>query len=237
MALLGWYVDMGADEGLAAETQNRFEASSKPEADTPSGSSGESVATSTQPASTLEELRAAIEAFDGCPLRTEATRTVFADGNPEAELMLIGEAPGREEDRVGRPFVGAAGKLLDQMLAAIGHDRTSAYITNVMFWRPPNNRTPSDDELATCLPFVRRHIALVRPRAVLLLGAVSARALLGTRLGISKLRGEWRDLVIDGVPPVPVLPTFHPAFLLRQPARKAEAWTDLRLMRRRLDAN
>ena len=230
-ALLRWYVDMGADEALAAAPVNRFQ-DGTPAVEGPARAEpGPSV-----PARTLEELRSAVESFHGCALRTGASQTVFADGNPEAGLMLIGEAPGREEDRVGLPFVGTAGKLLDQMLAAIDRDRTCAYITNVVFWRPPNNRTPTDEEMAACLPFVHAHVALVRPRAILLLGAAAARVLLDTRLGISKLRGQWREITIDGLPPVPALPTFHPAFLLRQPARKADAWADLRCLKRRLDA-
>lgn len=229
-ALLRWYVDMGADEALAAAPVNRLQGGS-PTEEPALAEPGPSV-----PARTLEELRSAVENFHGCALRTGASRTVFADGNPEAGLMLIGEAPGREEDRVGLPFVGTAGRLLDQMLAAIGRDRTRAYITNVVFWRPPNNRTPTDEEMATCLPFVHTHVALVRPRAILLLGAAAARVLLDTRLGISKLRGQWREIPIEGLPPVPALPTFHPAFLLRQPARKADAWADLRCLKRRLDA-
>ena len=233
-ALLRWYVDMGADEALAPDPLNRLAANSPPQEQVP-GEPAATVAGQSVPATTLEELRAEVESFRGCALRTDATRTVFSDGNPEAGLMLIGEAPGREEDRIGLPFVGSAGKLLDQMLAAIGRDRTSAYITNVVFWRPPNNRTPTDEEMATCLPFVRTHVALVRPQAILLLGAAAARVLLGTRLGISKLRGQWRELPIEGIPPVPALPTFHPAFLLRQPARKADVWEDLRNLKRRLD--
>ena len=229
-ALLSWYVDMGADEGLAAAPLNRFQGGS-PRSEPAHGEDGAAV-----PAATLDELRAAVEDFHGCALRTDANRTVFADGTPEAGLMLIGEAPGREEDRVGRPFVGTAGKLLDQMLAAIGRDRTSAYITNVVFWRPLNNRTPTDEEMAACLPFVRTHISLVRPRAILLLGAAAARALLGTSLGISKVRGQWQEISIADSPPVPALPTFHPAFLLRQPARKVDAWEDLRRLKRRLDS-
>ena len=236
-ALLSWYVDMGADEAFAAAPLDRFPgiAPASAKLESPAGP----VSASGPPAdlaTALAALRSAVDNFHGCTLRTSATRTVFAEGNPESGLMLIGEAPGREEDRLGLPFVGAAGKLLDQMLGAIGRDRTSAYITNVVFWRPPNNRTPTDEEMAACLPFVRQHVQVVRPRAIMLLGAAPARILLGSRLGISKLRGEWQDIVIDGISAVPALPTFHPAFLLRQPARKAQAWTDFRRLRRRLEA-
>ena len=233
-ALLSWYVDMGVDEALAAAPLNRFQGTPPP-SEPAEGEAEHGVVGPAASAATLDELRSAVENFHGCALRTDANRTVFADGNPEAGLMLIGEAPGREEDRVGRPFVGTAGKLLDQMLAAIGRDRTSAYITNVVFWRPLNNRTPTDEEMAACLPFVRTHVSLVRPRAILLLGAAAARVLLGTRLGISKLRGQWHEISVADLSPVPTLPTFHPAFLLRQPARKADAWADLRRLKRRLD--
>lgn len=234
-ALLSWYVDMGVDEALATAPLNRFQGDPPPSGPAKGEAAGHGVIGPAVPAATLDELRSAVDNFHGCALRTDANRTVFADGNPEAGLMLIGEAPGREEDRVGLPFVGAAGKLLDQMLAAIGRDRTSAYITNVVFWRPLNNRTPTDEEMAACLPFVLTHVALVRPRAILVLGAAAARVLLGTRLGISKLRGQWQEISVADLPPVPVLPTFHPAFLLRQPARKADAWEDLRRLKRRLD--
>ncbi len=232
-ALLRWYVDMGADEALSATPLNRFRKDPPhPEPGTQPGAADPAAS-----AKTLEELRAAVESFEGCALRSTANRTVFADGNPESDLMLIGEAPGVDEDREGLPFVGRAGKLVDRMLSAIGRDRTNTYITNVVFWRPPNNRAPTEEELASCLPFVRAHVALVRPRAVLLLGASAARSLLGSGTGgISTIRGQWRELRIGDLPPVPTLPTFHPAYLLRQPARKAEAWNDLRSLRRRLEA-
>lgn len=238
VALLSWYVDMGVDEAFAATPLDRFPGSAPASAKVEdraelAGGDGPPADLATA----LSALRNAVDNFHGCTLRTSATRTVFADGNPESGLMLIGEAPGREEDRVGLPFVGAAGKLLDQMLGAIGRDRTSAYITNVAFWRPPNNRTPTDEEMAACLPLVRQHIQVVRPRAILLLGAAPVRILLGSPLGISKLRGQWQEIVIDGIPPLPALPTFHPAFLLRQPARKAQAWTDFRRLQRRLEAD
>lgn len=174
----------------------------------------------------LEALKAAITAYDGCALKTTAMNTVFADGNPASRVMLIGEAPGAEEDRRGLPFVGEAGQLLDLMLAAIGRDRTTSYITNMIFWRPPGNRNPTPQELAACRPFVDRHIALVDPVVILALGNVPAKALLATEEGITKLRGRWHSLHINGKD-IPLLPTFHPAYLLRQPAHKAMAWADL----------
>ena len=187
-------------------------------------------------ADSLAALEAAIAGFEGCALKRTATNTVIADGNPAAPLMIIGEAPGADEDRVGRPFVGRAGQLLDRMLAAIGLDRSGVLITNVIYWRPPGNRTPTADEIAACLPFVLRHIALVRPKILVLAGGTAARALLPPGPGITRLRGNWFDLAIPGLDdPVPTLPMFHPSFLLRAPERKREAWRDLLALRARLD--
>jgi uracil-DNA glycosylase len=184
----------------------------------------------------VEALAARIAAFDACPLKRTATHTVFADGNPKAPLMIIGEAPGAEEDRLGRPFVGRAGQLLDRMLAAIGRDRTGVLITNVLYWRPPGNRTPTTAEIACCLPFVLRHIALVNPEALMLCGATAAGALISESGGITRLRGRWFALEIPGLEkPVPTLPTYHPAFLLRSPDKKREAWRDLLSLKARLE--
>ncbi|MGH6871044.1 MAG: uracil-DNA glycosylase [Rhizomicrobium sp.] len=168
-----------------------------------------------------------MEAFEGCGLKKTATTTVFSDGTPAHGIMLIGEAPGQEEDKAGRPFVGRAGQLLDRMLDAIGLDRrTNAYITNVINWRPPNNRDPSPEEAAVCLPFLRRHIELARPRILIILGAVSARHVLGRTEGIMRLRGKWLEYHVAGTM-IPVMPTLHPAYLLRRPADKKLAWHDL----------
>jgi DNA polymerase len=186
-------------------------------------------------AGTLDALRETIASFDGSALRDTATNLVFSDGVPGAPTMLIGEAPGAEEDRLGKPFVGASGQLLDRMLASIGLSRArDVYVTNILPWRPPGNRTPTDAEIALFLPFVHRHIALARPERVLLLGGVAAKALLGAKEGITRLRGKWTRL-----PPeaggLPALPTLHPAYLLRTPAAKRDAWADLILLRRALD--
>lgn len=179
-------------------------------------------------AQTVEELRAAVASFDGCPLKQTAMNLCFADGNPEANIMFIGEAPGAQEDRQGLPFVGASGKLLDQMLSFIGLDRTSVYITNLLFWRPPGNRTPTAGEIASCLPFVERHVELVNPSHIVLVGGISAKTLLDRREGILKLRGQWGHIRPAGLErPVPALATLHPAYLLRQPAQKRLAWRDL----------
>ena len=192
-------------------------------------------------ADTLEALRAAIAGFGGLSLRETATNLVFADGNPQAPLMLVGEAPGAEEDREGKPFVGASGRLLDRMLASIGLDRHgsgwgSFYVTNVLAWRPPGNRNPTDNEIALSLPFVRRHLALVRPKLVLLVGAVAVRSLTGAREGITRLRGRWFEVPVAGLGTVPALATLHPAYLLRNPGAKKDAWADLIALRRRIDA-
>lgn len=185
---------------------------------------------------TLAEIHEALENFDGCSLKLTATNTVFIDGNPRARLLLIGEAPGAEEDRQGLPFVGAAGQLLDRMLDAIGLDRQQALITNTVFWRPPGNRNPSSVETAACLPFVERVIEIADPAAIVLLGAAAARALLGRTEGIMKLRGRWTSIQTPRMShPVPALPIFHPAFLLRSPAQKRATWKDLLELRRKLE--
>ena len=185
--------------------------------------------TAAQSAKTLDELKALIQAFDGCNLKLTAKNTVFADGNPAAKLMLIGEAPGRDEDIEGRPFVGRSGQLLDRMLHAIGYGRAEhAYIANVIYWRPPGNRDPSDVEVAICRPFILRQIELVDPELIVFLGAQPAKALLGgdaVKQGINKLRGRWCELEV-GTKRFKALPTFHPAYLLRTPIKKREAWRD-----------
>ncbi len=178
-------------------------------------------------ANTLPELKAALEAFEGCPLKATAMNLVFADGNPEGRVMMIGEAPGADEDRQGLPFVGVSGRLLDRMLACIGLDRSAVYITNVLFWRPPGNRTPTAAEIASCLPFTERHIELAAPDYLVLVGGMSAKNLLARSEGILKLRGHWRPYQHSGMPrPIPALPTLHPAYLLRQPQQKRLAWRD-----------
>lgn len=182
----------------------------------------------------LEDLYAYIKAFEGCPLKANATNTVIGDGNPAAEIVLIGEAPGAEEDRQGKPFVGRSGKLLDQMLEAIGLNRRSVYITNTVFWRPPDNRTPTPAEVASCRPLMDKHLALLKPSLLLLVGGTAAKAVLKTETGITKLRLRWHNVEVPGLPqPIPALPTFHPAFLLRNPPAKKDAWEDLKMLRDR----
>lgn len=181
-----------------------------------------------QAAKSVEELRDALERFEGCALKATATKLVFADGNPDSRLMIIGEAPGANEDRQGLPFVGDAGRLLDEMLAGVGLDREKIYISNVLFWRPPGNRTPSPQEIAACLPFVERHIELVAPRYLMLAGNVSTKTLLSETRGITKLRGQWFPYQHAALAnPIPAQAVLHPAYLLRQPAQKRLAWRDL----------
>jgi len=184
----------------------------------------------------LDELREAIRAFDGSTLRETATNLVFADGTHDSGLMFVGEAPGAEEDRLGKPFVGPSGQFLDRMLASVGLRRETDFaITNILPWRPPGNRTPTDAEMLLFVPFVRRHIALARPRHLVLLGGTAAKTLLGAKEGITRLRGRWHDLTIAGLGTVPALATLHPAYLLRTPIAKRDAWSDLLLLRRTLD--
>ncbi len=182
---------------------------------------------------TLEELRRAWAAFDGCALKATATQLVFADGNPAARIMLVGEAPGADEDRAGLPFAGRAGQLLDKMLAAIGLDRTLVYIANIIPWRPPGNRAPNPQESAACLPFIARQIELANPDFLVCLGGSSAQTLLETKEGIMRARGRWFDYAA-GERTLPALAMLHPAYLLRQPVHKRLAWQDLRELQKRV---
>ena len=185
---------------------------------------------------TLDDLKAALLAFEGCALKKTASNLVFADGNPGADIMLIGEAPGRDEDRMGLPFVGAAGQLLDRMLKSVGMDRQNVYITNILPWRPPGNRTPSAEETQLLWPFLRRHIQLKAPKIIFALGGSSAKLLLNSQTGILKLRGQMTDIdfsdAADGSRIIPVLPSLHPAYLLRAPNMKKQAFSDLLQLQR-----
>jgi len=255
---LRWHIMAGADEAIGDEPVDRFAASAKALSERPAPPlAPSSSATPLRPAvpaaaanalaatasatetaraaGSLDELRAALESFEGCALKATATRTVFADGNPRGRVMVIGEAPGADEDRIGKPFVGASGQLLDRMLASIGLDRTSVYITNVLPWRPPGNRNPTTEEVAVCLPFLERHVELVDPEVLLLVGGLAASTVLGRTEGIMKLRGKWESPAFTGLSrPIPTLATFHPAYLLRQPGQKRLAWRDLLLLKEKL---
>lgn len=189
-------------------------------------------------ASTLDELRESIAAFDGIALKKTATNMVFCDGNPNASIMLVGEAPGADEDRLGKPFVGVSGQLLDKILKCIDLGRSeedpakAIYISNILNWRPPGNRTPSPAEIDVSLPFIEKHIALIKPKLLILCGGVSAQALLNTEQSVSRLRGKWHDytpsspFLKDGVP-IPAIATYHPAYLLRTPSQKRAVWQDM----------
>jgi uracil-DNA glycosylase len=185
-------------------------------------------------APTLEALRALLENFEGCALRNTATRLVFSDGNPQARIMFVGEAPGRDEDIEGLPFVGRSGKLLDRMIASIGLDRSKAYIANVIPWRPPGNRTPTPQETQICLPFIQRQIELVNPDVLVTLGNPSTQTLLQTREGIMRTRGKWFDYD-TGTRTIRAIATFHPAYLLRSPSYKRMSWQDLRAIAKVLE--
>ncbi len=246
LSALAWQVAAGADEALDDTPRNRLIAAKEPAPEpearpaapvnalTPTNALIDHARAAAEAADSVAALAAAVAAFDGCALKKTAKNTVFADGNPQADLMLIGEAPGAEEDRRGLPFVGKAGQLLDRMLAAIGRDRDSAYITNMLFWRPPGNRSPSPEEIALCRPFVDRHMALVRPRLVVCVGGISAKALLDRTEGITRLRGKWYEIAPPGCEAIAATAMFHPAYLLRQPAQKRLAWRDLLAIRDKL---
>ncbi|MGB8274191.1 MAG: uracil-DNA glycosylase [Alphaproteobacteria bacterium] len=240
---LRWHVEAGADEAIGERPVDRLRPapvepkpaparfmqppllpSQAPAARSPRGSAHALAAA----AQTIAELRQAVAGFEECALKKTATNLVFADGNPEAPIMFVGEAPGAEEDLRGLPFVGKAGQLLDRMLAAIGLDRRHGYITNILFWRPPGNRQPTSQEIGLCLPFVERHIELVAPEILVLLGGTAAKTLLARNEGIMRLRGRWFEYATPGLArPVPTIATFHPAFLLRSPAQKRASWHDM----------
>ena len=251
---LRWQVEMGVDvalvDSLAPQTQLQTTSpvvnvlrQNQPPASRPLSSSAtpsddlSQVLTSARTPSpnlaaiqTLDALKQTMASFDGCALKKTASNLVFADGNPEAKIMIIGEAPGGDEDRMGLPFVGAAGQLLDKMLAAIGLDRQHVYITNILPWRPPGNRTPSSEEVHLMWPFLRRHIQLKAPQVIFALGGSSAKLLLNTTTGILKLRGQVQKIDFGDagqVKMIPVLPSLHPAYLLRAPKMKQQAFDDL----------
>lgn len=263
--LLAWYEAMGVDEVVGESPVDRFASprpaparileppppraapAAPPRAAPPSprlGSSEPVLATDetarearaiAAACATLDELRAALESFEGCNLRLTARSLVFADGAPGSRVMLVGEAPGREEDLQGLPFVGRSGQLLDLMLKAIGLDRSSVYIANVVPWRPPGNRTPTPQETAVCRPFIQRQIELSHPEMLVCLGGAAAKELMQTNEGILRLRGQWREFSI-GDRTIRAMATLHPAYLLRQPLQKRLAWRDFLAIREALAA-
>jgi uracil-DNA glycosylase family 4 len=242
--LLKIHKDAGVDEIISDKPHNRFqeieetlemESSSPPlKQDTPPSFPlispkvvNEEANKSASSAQTLEELKSALMAFEGCALKHTATNLVFGDGNPKARVMLIGEAPGADEDRMGLPFVGQSGQLLDKALSFIGLTRQNFYITNTIPWRPPGNRQPTPGEAEACLPFVKRHIDLVDPDFLILVGGTAAKTLLGGQDGIMRLRGSWKDYTSEAGKKMKVIAIFHPAYLLRSPGQKREVWLDL----------
>ena len=184
---------------------------------------------------TLEELKKHMLEFNGCDLKKTATQLVFSDGNPKSNIMIIGEAPGAEEDRQGKPFCGASGKLLDKMLASINLDRNTVYITNVIPWRPPGNRTPNENEINLMKPFLMRHIEIVAPKMLVAVGGSASKAILGVEGGILRYRGVWKEIQLSNSLVIPVIPTLHPAYLLRAPNQKKLAWEDLKSIRSKLE--
>ncbi len=249
MEVLRWQLDAGVDETIGDEPLNHFAAPPQPEASAglakppvkvKASASAENIlhdaCAAAANAGTIEELKAAVAGFDGCALKKTATNLVFGDGNPKAKIVLIGEGPGAEEDRQGVPFVGPSGLLLDKMLASIGLDRDSVYISNTVFWRPPGNRTPTSGETALCLPFVERLMELIDPEILITLGGPAAKAMLAETAGIGRLRGKWYTYSTPKLSrPVQATALFHPAYLLRSPDHKREAWHDLLMIRDKLD--
>lgn len=185
-------------------------------------------------AKTLAELKQLVEIFDGCALKLTATNTVFGDGDENARIVFIGEAPGADEDRIGKPFVGRSGQLLDKMLSAAGLDRASCFITNILPWRPPGNRTPTDGEIAVCLPFLKRQISLIKPDYLFIMGGSAANAILDIQDSISRLRGHWLEYIDEDGRKIPALASFHPAYLLRNSGQKAKSWVDFLRLKQRL---
>jgi DNA polymerase len=254
---LRWWIRAGVDDALDEAPHDRFAESAAvraplaPDAPAAAGETGPPTHRSggdrppeaagiparalAERASNLEALRSAMAAFDGCGLKRTATQLVFADGVPGSQAMFVGEAPGGDEDRIGRPFVGRAGQLLDCMLAAIGLDRGHVYIANVVPWRPPGNRTPTLQETQACLPFIRRQIEFAGPEILVCLGASAVQTLLDVQAGITRVRGSWFDYERESGASIRALAMFHPAYLLRQPAQKRLAWADMRALAKALE--
>ena len=253
LAALRLQIEWGADEALQDAPVNRMAVREavrapavEPQAPRPQPASAQPAGHVTPAirardlaaeATDLPSLCAIIAAFDCCPLAATATNMVFADGDPSCGLMVVGDVPGAEEDRMGRPFMGPPGQLLDRMMVSVGLDRTKMLLTNVIPWRPPGNRAPTDSEVQTCLPFLLRQIALARPLRLVSLGGLATHSLLATKGSMSRLRGRWTELTIPGMDAaIPVLPMLHPAYLMQHPEAKRLAWADLLALRRALDS-
>ena len=235
--ILEWYLTAGVDETAAVRPAENSARPATTELAQATINACQSARELCQKAETLEELKKMVEEFDGCALKLTANKTVFGYGSGTARLLLIGEAPGADEDRSGIPFVGRSGQLLEKMLKAIGFDRNECFITNVLPWRPPGNRTPTEGEIAVCLPFLKRQIDLVSPEVIMILGGSAANALLDNGEPISRMRGKWLEYKKSDGGKVPVLASFHPAYLLRNSGQKAKAWVDMLRMKQKLCNN
>ena len=234
--LLQWYLNNGVDINLGPLKSERLEKKNK--IDTQPKTSNENFfSKALKDCNSITLLKDIVNEHSDCALKNTAKNLVFADGNPTAQVMLLGEAPGEEEDKIGKPFAGAAGKLLDKMLEAIELNRKNTYLSNVVFWRPPGNRKPTEEEIDVCLPFVIKHIELIKPKILILAGATAAKALYKLNTAITQISGNWRNLNIGEHFKVNSIAIFHPAFLLRQPARKREAWEDLKKIKMKIDKN
>lgn len=251
--ILEWYVLSGATETIEETPYNRFKETkrsfilSSPNPvlfqnndnalSQPCDNFLKSAINYAQQAQTLEQLKSALTSFDGCSLKKTATNLVFGEGNPSAPIMFVGEAPGADEDRTGRPFAGVSGQLLDKIMASIGLFRDkNVYITNIIPWRPPGNRSPSSLEISLCMPFVKRHIELVRPKILIMIGGVSMNALINQPSGIMKMRGNWITYQTENMShAIPAMPILHTAFLLRNPIQKRLAWQDMLAIRKKMD--
>jgi uracil-DNA glycosylase len=237
MALLDFYVESGVDLALDETPRDHLAPPPQLEAKAPPALPSDAAQAARELARTapsLAELEALLAAFEGCSLRVTAKSLVFADGNPDGRIMFVGEGPGADEDRIGKPFVGRSGQLLDRMLAAIGLDRTAVYIANIVPWRPPGNRTPTPQEVAICRPFIEKQIELADPDILVCLGLPASQTLLGVKEGILKTRGRWFPYQ-TGRREIRALATLHPAYLLRQPLQKRLAWRDFRALKRALE--
>jgi DNA polymerase len=241
---LDWYILAGVTETCSDKVclvEDSITVSSSPEKNVQTRSPVSNVLKNARDicstAQTLEELKALLMKFDGCSLKNTANSTVFGEGNTNAKVMLIGEAPGADEDRIGRPFVGKCGKLLDKMLSAISVKREDCYISNVLPWRPPGNRTPTDEEIAICLPFLRTQIELINPDFILLLGGIALKSVMDCSDSISRTRGKWMEYSTSQGKVIPVLATYHPSYLLRSSSQKSRAWTDLLRLKDKMQEN
>lgn len=242
--VLDWYESVGVSETIGTEASGKLgQPTQKPQitvtqksAETPVSISTRTAPFDCRQAQTLSELKEMLLSYEGCVLKKTATNTVFADGTVDADIMLVGEAPGADEDREGLPFVGRSGQLLDNAFSTIGLSRQkNLYISNIISWRPPGNRPPTTGEITQCLPFIRRHIELKKPKILVMVGSVSAKALLDSNEGITKMRGRWLEYKSDGLESaIPAIAIYHPAFLLRSPGQKKKLWFDLLKLSKKL---